>query len=470
MPKLYEYNINQKYKKLSCNNFNEVLLKEISQFYDTIKIPKVNIRKIKIKSQILFQISYNKENSSWIVSDSTKICVIFKEITEINNLFKEKKIGNNIRKICEECFRLFEDILKKKNEDDNFLNIISSNTFLGFFFPDNEEIVFYSIVSNSPTYLDQFCLPISKVEDICFKFCLPYEKCITMKTDLVTFEQVEQELKLIYRRISEDYASFQYFGGIVLLENDNNIITGFKILNQEMKVIKKIQTIKFNLNKKQSTQKKGKSHNKSNNGENEKINQLMYELSHYQLPRCIHAYLKLFENINIEDSLNACMEKLEEISKTINQNCNCNNEKNVINRYSINLLSCLVSLDYIDNMNDNNNLVKTENNSDQISSSLKCKTLNENSKHKENNFNAFRLQNNATFIMQNCFMDKNQNIFNKKKTKKKVKFIDEAYNKNLVEEIQIKSFKMYNKGNNFSNDKTTSGCSVFRNTVCCIII
>ena len=47
---------------------------------------------------------------------------------------------------------------------------------------------------------------------------------------------------------------------------------------------------------------------------------------------------------------------------------------------------------------------------------------------------------------------------------------DEYYNKNLVEEIQIKSFKMYNKGNNFSNDKTTSGCSVFRNTVCCIII
>ena len=247
-----------------------------------------------------------------------------------------------------------------------------------------------------------------------------------------------------------------------------------------MKVIKKIQTIKFNLNKKQRKQKKGKSHNKSNNGENEKINQLMYELSHYQLPRCIHAYLKLFENINIEDSLNACMEKLEEIS---------NNEKNVISRYSINLLSCLVSLDYINNMNDNNNLVKTENNSDQISSSLKCKTLNENSKHKENNFNAFRLQNNATFIMQNCFMDKNQNIFNKKKTKKKVKFIDEAYNifnkkktkkkvkfideaynKNLVEEIQIKSFKIYNKGNNFSNDKTTSGCSVFRNTVCCIII
>ena len=29
MPKLYEYNINQKYKKMSCSNFNEVLLKKL---------------------------------------------------------------------------------------------------------------------------------------------------------------------------------------------------------------------------------------------------------------------------------------------------------------------------------------------------------------------------------------------------------------------------------------------------------
>ena len=469
MPKLYEYNINQKYKKMSCSNFNEVLLKKLSKFYDTIKIPKVNIRKIKIKSQILFQISYNKENSAWIVSDSSKICVIFQELTEISTLYKEKKIGNNIRLICEECFHKFENVLKRKNSDDDFINIIRANTFLGFFMPDNEEIVFYSIVSNSQNDLEQFCLPISQVEDICFKFSLPYQKCITMKTDLVTFEQVEQELKLIYRRISEDYASFQYFGGIVLLENDNNIITGFKILNQEMKIIKKIQTIKFNLNKKLTTHKKGKSHNKSNNGENEKINQLMYEMSHYQLPRCIHAYLKLFSNIKIEDSLNTCLENLEEISKTINQNCNCNNEKNIINRYSINLLSCLISIDYIDNINNNNNNSKHENNNSQIPS-LKSKTLNVHSKLNENNFNIFSLQNmNSTFIMQNCFMDKNQNIFSKKKTKKKVKFVDEVYNKNLVEEILIKSYKLYNKDNNFSTDKPTTGCSVFRNSICCTI-
>ena len=87
------------------------------------------------------------------------------------------------------------------------------------------------------------------------RFGLPYEKSITLKTDLVTFQQISQELKYIYRRISEDYASFQSFGGIVLIEQDNEIITGFKILNQEMKIIKKMKIIKFNLNIKRNIKK-----------------------------------------------------------------------------------------------------------------------------------------------------------------------------------------------------------------------
>ena len=263
MPKLYEYNINKKYKKMSSANFTEVLMENLLKLYDTIKIPKINIRKIKIKSQILFQISYDKENSAWIVSDSTKSCVIFKEIEEVNNLFKEKKISKNMCRICEECYSLFENVLKKKNVkytnksiNHNFLAEISKNTFLGFFLPDTEEIIFYYIVSNLQYNIEQFGLPITEVEDICLKFGLPYEKCITMKTDLVTFEQVQQELKVIYRRISEDYASFQSFGAIVLMEQENEIITGYKVLNQEMKIIKKMQNIKFNFNKKISSNKK----------------------------------------------------------------------------------------------------------------------------------------------------------------------------------------------------------------------
>ena len=255
---------------------------------------------------------------------------------------------NNVKKKIENC--------NSKNLNKDFFSEINQNTFLGFFLPDTEEIVFYGIVSNLPNNMEQFCLPITEVEDICLKFGLPYEKSITMKTDLVTFEQVEQELKLIYRRISEDYASFQSFGGFILIEHDNEIITGFKILNQEMKIIKKIQSIKFNLNNQVQPQKKSKG-KKQENVENEKYNKLMYEFSHYQLPRCVHAYLKLFSNIKIEDSLNNCLEILEDISKNIYLNCTCSNEKSLINRYSLNLLSCLIPLDYIDNydVNKSNN-------------------------------------------------------------------------------------------------------------------
>ena len=41
-------------------------------------------------------------------------------------------------------------------------------------------------------------------------------------------------------------------------------MTGFKILNQEMKIIKKIQSIKFNLNKNTTSNKKTKEKNKEN--------------------------------------------------------------------------------------------------------------------------------------------------------------------------------------------------------------
>ena len=114
MPKLYEYNINQKYKKQTCIAFNEILMKNLEKLYETFKIPRINIKKIKIKSQINFQISYDKENNGWIVSDNLNNCVIFKEIGEVNTLFKDKKINKYIYSICKECDSLFKSILKKK--------------------------------------------------------------------------------------------------------------------------------------------------------------------------------------------------------------------------------------------------------------------------------------------------------------------------------------------------------------------
>ena len=492
MPKLYEYNLNQKFKKTSCVAFNDMLMKNLEKLYGTFKIPRINIKKIKIKSQIKFQITYDKENNAWIVSDNLNNCVIFKDISEVNQLYSDKKINKFMLQICKECDELFKNILKKRDSQNNrinhnFLYEISRNTFLGFYVPDKEEIVFYSIVSNLQFNLEQFCLPLKEVEDICLKFGLPYEKSITLKTDLVTFAQISQEIKYIYRRISEDYGSFQSLGAIVLIEQNEEIITGFKILNQEMKIIKKMKMIKFNL----SLRKIGKKNNNNtikeeeeiNNiiiGEksdkeiikNEKLNDFLHELSHYQLPRCVHAYSKLFNDLKEEDTINKCLEHLEEISRNLYNICTCNKEKNASNIYSINLLSCLVPLDQINNSNleTNNKSNITNNNTsnvNNINNSLRCQTFIIDSKPKNGNIK-YSYNKNQTFKVSSYLFD--QKHFIKKKPKKKVKFVDEAYNKSLIEEIYIKSFKGYNMRNNYTSSYKMAYCKPCKKSVCCLII
>jgi hypothetical protein len=497
MPRLYEYNINQKYKKTNCIAFNEILMNQLEKLYETFKIPIINIKKIKIKSQIQFQISYDKDNNAWVVSDNLNNCVIFKEIGEVNELFRDKKINKFIHQICKECYEMFKNILKKKETKNgkinhNFLYEISKNTFLGFFIPDNNEIIFYSIVSNLPYNFEQFCLPLKEVEDIYMKFGLPYEKAITLKTDLVTFPQISKELKYIYRRISEDYASFQSIGAIVLIENDNEIITGFKILNQEMKIIKKMKMIKFNLGR----NKNGKNNNNINNNNlnnntikeedennnliinsnridnkdlinSSKLNEFVHELSHYQLPRCVHIYSKLFMDIDEDYTTSKCLEKLEELSKSTLEKCNCNKEKNNV-IYSINLLSCLIPMSQIKNFNSvkSNNIIM--NNSRDLDQSLRSQTFAYNSNGK-NHIN-YGYNKNPTFKVHNYLFDRKQIAFNTKKPKKKVKFVDEVYNKSLTEEILIKSYKKYNNRNNYlSSTDSFINCRVCKKTACCNI-
>ena len=497
MPKLYEYNINQKYKKQSCITFNEILMKNLENLFETFKIPRINIKKIKIKSQVNFQISYDKENNGWIVSDNLNNCVIFRDIVEVSTLYKDKKINKYIYSICKECDTLFRNILKKKDSQNktinhNFLYEISKNTFLGFYIPEKDEIVFYSIVSNLQFNVEQFCLPLKEVEDICLRFGLPYEKSITLKTDLVTFPQISQELKYIYRRISEDYASFQSLGAIVLIELDNEIITGFKILNQEMKIIKKMKIIKFNLinkkfNKKNNNTIKEEDENnnlilninkpKDNNDiiSNDKLNEFMHELSHYQLPRCIHAYSKLFNDLREEDTIDKCLENLEEISKNIYEICNCHKEKNISNNvYSINLLSCLIPIDKLTNYNiDNesniNHITNTKINTTTDLQSLRCQTFNFDPKPTKGKMYV-SFNKNATFKVSSYLFDKKQNILKNKKPKKKVKFVDEVYNKSLIEEICIKSFKEYNMRNNYASSDNYIHCKVCKKSACCSII
>ena len=510
LPKLYEYNINQKYKKPSCTLFEEILMTFLNNLYENVvRIPIINIKQIKIKSKIMFQISFDKENNGWIVSDNLNNCVIFSDIAEIDKLYLDNKITKNMYQICKECDDLFRNILKKKesvnnNINHNFLHEISENTFLGYYLEDKDEIIFYSIVSNLPYNVDQFCIPLKQIEDICFKFGLPYEKSIVLKTDLVTFEQIQQELKYIYRRISEDYASFQNYGAIVLIELDSDVITGFKILNQEMKIIEKIQCIKFNFqfnkniaNRNNTIKEEDESENvamssnnkirkndsilympssKSRGGEitvsSEKISNLMYEISHYQLPRCTHVYCKLLNDITEDDSVSQCLEMLDEISKNISKLnlCNCIKEKKDENITSINLLSCLIPKDNLDNynieglnINLNDNINENDNEEGQgIEKNSKSKTM------FESKPNYFSLNNHPK--LTNIIFENKSIVFHKKKAKKKVKFVDEMYNKSLVEEILIKSFKGYNVKNNYIYGDNSNNYKSDKKTICCSLI
>ena len=465
MPKLYQYNENQNNKKLKYTKFSENLMKNLQKLYEN-KIPRINIKQIKIKSKILFQISYDKENKGWIVSDNLNNCVIFQQISEIDKLYLDNRIPKNLFQICKGCDILFRNILKKKeslnnnNINHNFLHEISENTFLGFFLEERDEIIFYSIVSNLQYNNSQFCLPFQSIEDICFKFGLPYEKSIILKTDLVTFEQIEQELKYIYRRISEDYASFQNYGAIILIEQDSEIITGFKIINQEMKILQKMLNFKFkkeeinnDIPKEEDELSNQVENFKAQVEENlinsDKINIFMNNLSKYHLPRCVHIYSKLFNDLIEDDTTTTCLEKLEEISKNIYKMgiCNCIKENNQQNFSSLNLLSCLIPKNELDNY-----IVPILTNSKNI-----CK------------------ENNKTLIFDNKAnykrLETNKSLFHFNKIKKKVKFVDEVYNKSLVEEILIKSFKGYNVKNNFiyggnnlgsqNDNKTSSCCLVF---------
>jgi hypothetical protein len=199
----------------------------------------------------------------------------------------------------------------------------------------------------------------------------------------------------------------------------------------------------------------------------------MRELSHYQLPRCIHAYTQLFNDIQECDMISKCLENLEDLSKNIYEICNCQKEKNNINIYSVNLLSCLIPINHLENYNfkqnkNNNNEISTSNkNINDVS--VRCQTFNFNQKPKGKKVSIF-YNKNPTLKVSTCIFDQKPVIFNKKKPKKKVKFVDEVYNKSLIEEILIKSYKGYNMKNNYmmSNKNIYSkGC---QKSVCCLII
>ena len=86
----------------------------------------------------------------------------------------------------------------------------------------------------------------------------------------------------------------------------------------------------------------------------------------------------------------------------------------------------------------------------------------------DNKPNYFSLNNHPK--VTNFIFDNKPKIFTKKKVKKKVKFVDEVYNKSLIEEIPIKSFKGYNVKNNFTYGENVNNYKSDKKTSCCSII
>ena len=134
---------------------------------------------------------------------------------------------------------------------------------------------------------------------------------------------------------------------------------------------------------------------------------------------------------------------------------------------TINLLSCLIPKDNLDNYNietmgGNINYHDNNNNNHAISKTIKSKTFLDN----KNNY--FSLNNHPSKVNK-IILNKQKTIINKK-NKKRVKFVDEVYNKSLIEEIQIKSFKGYNVKNNYTYGEDNNKYKSDKKSSCCLII
>ena len=466
MPKLYEFNnIQNNIPEKKTNNFNEYLYKFLEEKYlKEDRIPRINIKKIKMLSDIYFQISYDNNFCGWIISDNKNNCVIFNDIKEIETLYNDEKINKILYEISKECFYLIERVSKKKEEKKSqFLYDMNHYTFLGYYLEEKNEVTFYSVVDNYLN-LQQFCLPLIEVEDLCYKYQLPYEKSMTMKTDLVTFDQIKREINYIFHRISEDYASYQYFGAIVLIELDRNIISGFKILNQEMKIFHKIKKIKFGKDENDTT-----SLNENiKKTQTSKLNKFINKLTYFNLPRNKNLYVQLYNNITEEDSLFKCIELIDDLSKNENEidiilkNSIQNPQQEIINPnliYTHNLLSCLIPLDTKAQQDNSGNYSISDY---QLKNSLKCSTFDNNPDSPE-----ILVNNKITTFKESVIITRKKHHQLKKK---KVKFVDDIYNKPIAEIIPIKCFKSHNIRNNFESFSGEVCCKGCKQTSCCVII
>ena len=116
---------------------NEELFEFLNVLYiEEDKIPRINVKKIKILSDIEFQISYDKNFGGWIISDNKNNCVIFNDINEVKSLYIEGKINKTLYEISKECYELIERVSKKSDIRSKFYYDMNHYTFLGYYLED----------------------------------------------------------------------------------------------------------------------------------------------------------------------------------------------------------------------------------------------------------------------------------------------------------------------------------------------
>ena len=551
LPIIYEYskinnddvnnnniiNISIGVNNYSEKKFNNELFKYLSELFKTKIICKISLLQLKIISEFSFQISYDLEYKNWLLtSNEHNKCIIFNDLNDSNNFLKEKKISNNEYQIIKIWLNFlnknflneeFHD-KNKDNELNEFLKFCNKNTLLGFYVGDKNSIftkdfnekklIFFNIISNHEKF-SNFSLSFSKTENFFIKYNLNYINFIKIKDNIYNIETFKKEINNLYHNICEDFSKNQKCGSLFVIQSEKRIVSSFKIINNETKVLYDI---------------------KKNLQENINEEEFYKKFKKLKLPRSISYYLdkriEFKKNENDNDICNNDFDK-NEIIKNANNNIENNNKnideiKNVINnnkensdiKYNIknnNNNNKLFLLDETNEIIDNNNndalitsFIYKENDNDKkivnnnsignYNNNIKTiKNINNNiinNKNINNNFNTkefsfgshfnsetddysikhsktiskkydkifnnkFNLNKRKISNSQYHFLKKNNSINKINKKNKRVKFNDIAFNKPLVDVIIIKSFKKYNASNNYNgNDEKEDN-----KNICCLI-
>ena len=498
--------------------FNDELFKYLNELFKTKIISKISLLQLKIISEFSFQISYDLEYKNWLLTSNDKNkCFIFNNLIDLNDFKKDKKISKNEYNIIKIWLNFLEKNFENVNENNllnEFLQFCNNNTLLGFYvgdknslfskdFYNEKKLIFFNIISNHEKF-SNFSFSFNKTENIFNKFKLDFINFKTIKENINNIQSFKKEINILYNNISEDFYENQKCGSLFVIQSDKRIVSSFKIMNNETKVINDLK-INFNENEEEFYKKFKK----------------------LKLPRALSYYLDMGKDFkknktNEYDIFSNNMDKVDTVKyeKNIIENNHFNNEKinnndkNKNYENDNNNNNKLILLDETNEINDNNNnniissIIYKENDYDK---NFDIKNNNENYNNiktiknidnkNSNNFNSKEISlgsqfnsetddfsikrsrtiskkfkfNNNKFINKKIFSNsyyqynlfkKNNSIIQKKN--KRVKFNDVEFNKPLVDVVIIKSYKKYNASNNYNGNDLNEKDD--NKNMCCIIL